>query len=155
MSSFTLSYAANIFILMILYDFCLLPAQQKGGLKSMTVKYGRESQETRTRERLRWQELAAYKKDRPVLSLERAPHKKQNRNCQRVINIWSWVPDRARHQDLLTDWLTDRQSQCDFDFDLVWGIVAVCCENQFCGQNAGFYYVRTGGTYNDHWALKG
>jgi hypothetical protein len=21
------------------------------------------------------------------------------------------------HQDLLTDWLTDRQPQCDFDFD--------------------------------------
>jgi hypothetical protein len=27
MSGFALSYAANIFILMILYDFCLLPAQ--------------------------------------------------------------------------------------------------------------------------------
>jgi hypothetical protein len=31
---------------------------------------------------------------------------KQDRNCQRIINIWSWAPDgaRARHQDLLIDW---------------------------------------------------
>jgi hypothetical protein len=27
----------------------------------------------------------------------------QDRNCQRVKNIWSWAPDGARHQDLLTD----------------------------------------------------
>jgi hypothetical protein len=33
---------------------------EKGSLKSETVKYGRESQGTRTRERLRWQEPAAY-----------------------------------------------------------------------------------------------
>jgi hypothetical protein len=52
-------------------------------------------------------------KDRPVLSSERTPHKKQDRNCQTVITIWSWGPDGARHQDLLTD----GQSQCDFDFD--------------------------------------
>jgi hypothetical protein len=41
------------------------------------------------RERLRWQSPAAHTKDRPVLSSERAPHKKQDRNCQTVINIWS------------------------------------------------------------------
>jgi hypothetical protein len=29
---------------------------------------------------------------------------KQDRNCQRVINIWSWAPDAARQQDLLIDW---------------------------------------------------
>jgi hypothetical protein len=29
-------------------------------------------------------------------------------NCQTVINIWSWAPDGAGHQDWLTDWLTDR-----------------------------------------------
>jgi hypothetical protein len=29
---------------------------------------------------------------------------KQDRNCQIVINIWTWAPDGARHQDLLTDW---------------------------------------------------
>jgi hypothetical protein len=44
-------------------------------LKSETVKYGREFQGTRTRERLRWQGPAVYTKDRPVLSSERAPHK--------------------------------------------------------------------------------
>jgi hypothetical protein len=48
---------------------------EKGSLKSETVKYGRESQGTRTRERLRWQGPAAYTKDRPVISSERAPHK--------------------------------------------------------------------------------
>jgi hypothetical protein len=31
---------------------------------------------------------------------------KQDRNCQTVINIWTWAPNGARHQDLLTDWLT-------------------------------------------------
>jgi hypothetical protein len=29
---------------------------------------------------------------------------RQNSNCQRVINIWSWAPDRARNRDALTDW---------------------------------------------------
>jgi hypothetical protein len=64
---------------------------EKGSLKSETVKYVRESQGTRTRERLRWQGPAAYAKDRPVLSLERAPHKNKT------------VTAGARHQDLLTD----------------------------------------------------
>jgi hypothetical protein len=54
----------------------------KGCLKSETVKYGHESQVTLTRERLRWQVPAAYTKDRPVLSSERAPHNKQDRNRQ-------------------------------------------------------------------------
>jgi hypothetical protein len=40
---------------------------QKGSLKSETVKYGYESKGTRTQERLRWRVPAAYKKDRPVL----------------------------------------------------------------------------------------
>jgi hypothetical protein len=48
---------------------------EKGSLKTETVKYGRETQGTPTRERLRWRGPAAYKKDNPVLSLERAPHK--------------------------------------------------------------------------------
>jgi hypothetical protein len=39
---------------------------------------------------------------------------KQDRNCQRLINIWSWAPDEARQEDY---WLTDRQSYCDFSFD--------------------------------------
>jgi hypothetical protein len=61
---------------------------EKGSLKSERVKYGREYQGSRTRERLRWQGSAAHTKDRPVLSSERTPHKKQDRNCQTVINIW-------------------------------------------------------------------
>jgi hypothetical protein len=52
--------------------------------------------------KLRWQGPAAGTNYRPVLSSERVPHKKQDRNCQTVINIWSWAPDGARHQDLLT-----------------------------------------------------
>jgi hypothetical protein len=62
---------------------------EKGSLKSETAKYGHESRGTRTRERLRWREPAAYTKDIPVLSSEKVPHKKQDRNCQRVIKIWS------------------------------------------------------------------
>jgi hypothetical protein len=31
--------------------------------------------------------------------------------------IWAW------HQDMLTDWLTDRQSQCDFDLDRLCGLL--------------------------------
>jgi hypothetical protein len=53
-----------------------------------------------------------YKRQTRPLVRESGPQK-QDRNCQTVINIRSWAPDRARHQDLLTD----RQSQCDFDFD--------------------------------------
>jgi hypothetical protein len=37
-------------------------------------------------------------------SRKRGRPTKQDRNCQTVINIWSLVPDGARHQDLLTDW---------------------------------------------------
>jgi hypothetical protein len=48
---------------------------EKGSLKTETVKYGREIQGTRIRERLRWRGPAAYTKARPVRSSERAPHK--------------------------------------------------------------------------------
>jgi hypothetical protein len=51
---------------------------EKGSLKTETIKYGREYQGTRTRERLCWQGPAAYTKDRPVLSSERAPHKNKS-----------------------------------------------------------------------------
>jgi hypothetical protein len=54
-----------------------------------------------------------YNRQTHPLVREGAPEK-EDRNYQRVIIIWSWAPDGARHQDLLTD----RQSQCDFDFDL-------------------------------------
>jgi hypothetical protein len=45
---------------------------------------------------------APYTKHRLVLSLERAPQK--DRNYHRLINIWLWAADWARHQDLLIDW---------------------------------------------------
>ena len=40
-------------------------------------------------------------------------------------------------------------------------IIAICSEihtkhiNTPCGQNVELLYVKPGGTYNDHWALKG
>jgi hypothetical protein len=46
---------------------------KKRSLKSETVKYGHESQGTLTQERLHWQGPAAYTKDRPALSSDRAP----------------------------------------------------------------------------------
>jgi hypothetical protein len=56
----------------------VVEGDEMGSLKSETVKYGRESQGTRTRERLRWQGPATNTKDRPVLSSERAPHGNKN-----------------------------------------------------------------------------
>jgi hypothetical protein len=48
-----------------------------------------------------------WKRHTRPLVREDAPQK-QDCNCQKVIiNIWSWAY-----------WLTDRQSHCDFDFDL-------------------------------------
>jgi hypothetical protein len=47
---------------------------EKGSLKSETVKYGRESQGTGTREWLRWRGPGEIVNDRPVLSSERALH---------------------------------------------------------------------------------
>jgi hypothetical protein len=48
---------------------------EKGSVKSETVKYSREFQGTQTQERVRWLGPAAYTKDRPVLSSERMPNK--------------------------------------------------------------------------------
>jgi hypothetical protein len=44
-----------------------------------------------------------YKRQTRPLVREGAPEK-QDRNCQKVINIRSWAADGARHQDLLIDW---------------------------------------------------
>jgi hypothetical protein len=57
---------------------------KKGSRKSETLKYGRRSQGTRTRERLRGQEPAAHTKDRPVFSSERAPHGIKNVTVRRI-----------------------------------------------------------------------
>jgi hypothetical protein len=48
---------------------------ERGSLKSESVKYGHESKGTLTQERLCWWGPVAYIKDRPVLSSERAPQK--------------------------------------------------------------------------------
>jgi hypothetical protein len=45
---------------------------------------------------------STYKRQTRPLVREGAPQK-QDCNCQTVINIWSWAPDGARYQDLLTD----------------------------------------------------
>jgi hypothetical protein len=86
------------------------PASRKrrrnGSLKSETVKYGREYHGTRTRERLRWEDPAAYTKDRPVLSSERAPHKNKTVNCQLVIAKYLIMSPRWGSIPRLTDWLT-------------------------------------------------
>jgi hypothetical protein len=51
--------------------------------------------------------------DRSDLSSERAPQTDRALTFQPRMNIWSWAPGAARHQDRLTD----RQSQCDSDSD--------------------------------------
>jgi hypothetical protein len=48
---------------------------EKGSLKSKTVKYGLETKGPQTQERLHWRGPVAYTNDRPVLSSQRAPHK--------------------------------------------------------------------------------
>jgi hypothetical protein len=55
---------------------------------------------------LHWTEAVQVTKtnDRPDLTSEGAPDIEKNSNSQIVINIWSWAPDGARHQDRLTDW---------------------------------------------------
>jgi hypothetical protein len=49
--------------------------------------------------------MTLTKRQTPPLFSESAPPW-QDLTCQAVINIWSWAPDWARHQDWLTDWLT-------------------------------------------------
>jgi hypothetical protein len=70
---------------------------EKGSLKFETVNFGHEVQWTRTQERLRWRGPAAYTKDRPVLSSERAPHK--NKTVTVSSPRWGSTPR-------LTNWLT-------------------------------------------------
>jgi hypothetical protein len=86
---------------------------KKGSLISETAKYGRKSQGTKTRERLRWQGPAAHTKDRPVLSSEMVPNGIKNVTVRRT-------PYSERRKDLVvspgwvlytkTNWPTDRRS---------------------------------------------
>jgi hypothetical protein len=55
---------------------------EMGSRKCETVKYGLKSQGT-------WQGPAAYTKDRPDLSSERAPHKNKTVTVTHVIKTWS------------------------------------------------------------------
>jgi hypothetical protein len=48
---------------------------EKGSLKFETIKYGHESLGTRDPRKTTWRGPAAYIKDRPVLSSDRAHHK--------------------------------------------------------------------------------
>jgi hypothetical protein len=86
---------------------------KKGSLRTETVKYGRKSQGTRYRERLRWQGPVARTKDRPVLSSERATHGIKNITVRRI-------PYSERKKNLVVspgwvlytkrNWPTDRRS---------------------------------------------
>jgi hypothetical protein len=82
----------------------IVGGNEKGRLKSETVKYDREYQGTRTRGRLRWQGPVAYTKGRPVLSSERTPHKKQNRNSNS--NKYLAMSPKWGSTLKFTDWLT-------------------------------------------------
>jgi hypothetical protein len=64
-------------------------SDEKESLKSETVKYGRESQGTRTPERLHWQGLASYTKRQTRPLVREGASQNQYRNYQAVINIWS------------------------------------------------------------------
>jgi hypothetical protein len=67
----------------------VLGGDEKGSLKSETEKYGHESKGTLTEERLCCRgPVALYKRETHPLVREGASEK-QDRNCQRVINIWS------------------------------------------------------------------
>jgi hypothetical protein len=91
----------------------IVGGDEKGSLKSQRVKYGQESQGTRTRERLCWRGPAAYTKERLVLPSERAPHK----NKTVTVKDYYKYPVMSLGFNTKTHWLTDRQSQCDCDFE--------------------------------------
>jgi hypothetical protein len=55
--------------------------RQMGSLESETIKYGRDSHGTRTREWMRWRGPAAILNDRPILSSERVLYKDYDRRC--------------------------------------------------------------------------
>jgi hypothetical protein len=52
----------------------VVEGDEKGSLESEAVNYGHESHGSRNRKCLHWQGPGTIVNDRPVLSLERAPH---------------------------------------------------------------------------------
>jgi hypothetical protein len=61
---------------------------EKGSLKSETVRYGRESQGTRTQKYCAGEASSNCKRQTRPLVREGAPNQ-QTRNCQTIIKIWS------------------------------------------------------------------
>jgi hypothetical protein len=90
----------------------LAGGDEKGSLESETVKYGRESHGTLTREWLRWRRPAAIVNGIFVLSSERAPHK--NRTVIVKTNKYLVVSPRWVLYSK-TDWPTDRRSNIRLD----------------------------------------
>jgi hypothetical protein len=78
---------------------------EKGSLKSEIKIWSQVPRDAGLRKTTLARASTIYKRQPRPLVRNVAPEK-QDRNCQRVINIWSWAPDGAGHQDLLTDWLT-------------------------------------------------
>jgi hypothetical protein len=60
----------------------IVGVDEKGSLKSETVKYDHESYRARTRKRLAWRGPAAIVNDRPFFSSERSPH------SNKPTNVW-------------------------------------------------------------------
>jgi hypothetical protein len=77
---------------------------KKESIKSETVKYGREYQGTKTRERLRWQGPTAYKKDRPSSGQRGCPTKKKRPQLSN--NKYLVMSPRWGSTPRLTEWLS-------------------------------------------------
>jgi hypothetical protein len=75
---------------------------EKGTLKSETVKYGLETKGPQT-QGLHWRGSVAYIKDRPVLSSERAPHKNRTVIVKQYLISGRKPQMGALFQDRLTD----------------------------------------------------
>jgi hypothetical protein len=89
--------------------------EKKRSLESETVKYGRESHGTRTREWMRWRGLAAIVNDRPILSSGRMLYMDYDRRCSIEKTIWPWVSKSSTPRRSV-----NRQSLSNLDLDLNW-----------------------------------
>jgi hypothetical protein len=77
---------------------------EKGSLKSGTVKYGREPQGTRTLEWLHWRGPAAILNDRSVLSLEGTPQINKSATVLQQLKSGRKPEMDALFQDRLAEW---------------------------------------------------
>jgi hypothetical protein len=76
---------------------------KEGSLESETVKYGRQSHGTRTREWMRWRGPAAIVNHRPILSWERMLYKDYDRRCSIEKRNSGRESQGARRQDGLIE----------------------------------------------------